>query len=66
MSRKLLSHGSRFQFSHEYVAIPLTHLLQWLNGDDNLEFKLRRTKNSDGQYSHVQDMYINNMIYRPT
>ena len=65
MSWKLLECGKIFQFSHKYVAIPLTHLLQWLNGDDNLEFKLRRTKNSDGQYSHVQDMYINNIIYRP-
>ena len=37
-----------------------------MNGDDNLEFKLRTTKNSDGQYSHVQDMYIHNSIYRPT
>ena len=36
--------GKRFQLSHEYVAIPLTHLLQWLNGDDNLNFKLRKTK----------------------
>ena len=44
MSWKLLERGKRFQFSHEYVAIPLTHLLQWLNGDDNLEFKLRKTK----------------------
>ena len=44
MSWKLLERGKRFQFSHEYVAIPFTHLLQWVNGDDNLEFKLRRTK----------------------
>ena len=44
MSWKLLECGKIFQFSHEYVAIPLTHFLQWLNGDDNLEFKLRRTK----------------------
>jgi hypothetical protein len=48
MSWKLLEYGIRLQFSHEYVAIPLTHLLQWSNGDDNLEFKLRRTKNSVG------------------
>ena len=44
MSWKLLECGKIFQFSHEYVAIPLTHFLQWLNGDDILEFKLRRTK----------------------
>ena len=66
MSRKLLSHSSRFQYSHEFVGIPTTHLLQWLTGEDNLEFKLRKVKNSDGEYSHVQDMYINNMMYRPS
>ena len=66
ISWKLLERGSRFSFSHETISIPLKHLLQWLNGDENLEFKLRKTKNSDGEYSHVQDMYINNMIYRPT
>ena len=37
-----------------------------MDGSDKLEFKLKKVKNSDGQYSHVQDMYINNMIYRPT
>ena len=66
MSWKLLERATRFRLSHEFMNIPLRHLLQWLNGDDNLEFKLRRTKNSDGLYSHIQDMYINNMIYRPT
>ena len=66
MSRKLLSHGERFQYSHEFVTIPLKHLLQWLAGDDNLEFKLRRVRHSDGEYGYVQDMYINNMMYRPS
>ena len=66
MSRKLLSHGSRFQYSHEFAAIPLKHLLQWLAGDDNLLFKLRRVSHSDGEYGHVQDIYINNMMYRPS
>ena len=66
MSWKLLECSKRFHFSHETMNIPLTHLLQWLNGDDNLEFKLKKTKDCDGKYSHVQDMYINNIIYRPT
>ena len=66
MSWKLLECSKRFQFSHETMNIPLAHLLQWLNGDDNLEFKLKKTKNCDGTYSHIQDMYINNIIYRPT
>ena len=48
------------------MNIPLTCLLQWLNGNNNLEVKLRRTKNSDGHHTHIQDMYINNMIYSPT
>ena len=66
MAWTLLSHSSRFKFSHDSMNIPLQHLLQWLNGNDNLEFKLKTVKNSDGEYSHIQDMYINNMIYRPT
>ena len=66
MARKLLSHISRFQFSHEFINIPLVHLIDWLDGSDKLEFKLKKVKNSDGKYSHLQDMYINNMIYRPT
>ena len=66
MARKLLSHISRFQFSHEFINIPLVHLIDWLDGSDKLEFKLKKVKNSDGQYSHVQDMYISNIIYRPT
>ena len=66
MAWKLLSCSSRFQFSHEFINIPLVHLLQWLHGSNNLEFKLKTVKNSDGKFSHVQDMYINNMIYRPT
>ena len=66
MSRKLLSHGSRFQFSHGTVTIPLKHLLQWLTREDNLQFKLRRVRHSDGEYGHVQDIYINDMMYRPS
>ena len=33
---------------------------------DNLKLKLKTVKNSDVKFSHVQDMYVNNMIYRPT
>ena len=31
-----------------------------------LSLDLKQLKNSDGQHSHLQDMYTNNMIYRPT
>ena len=65
MAAKLLADGERFKFSHEFVAIPLKHLLQWLNGEEQLEFKLRKVKTDEGVYEHVQDMFINNMIYRP-
>ena len=64
MARKLLSHGSRFTFSHDFLNIPLKHLIDWVNNQD-LEFKLKVVKNSDGDYEHVQDMFINNIIYRP-
>ena len=64
MARKLLSHGSRFTFSHDFLNIPLKHLLDWVHNED-LEFKLKVVVNSDGDYEHVQDMFINNIIYRP-
>lgn len=64
MARKLLSHGSRFTFSHDFLNIPLKHLLDWVH-DEDLEFKLKVVVNSDGDYEHVQDMFINNIIYRP-
>ena len=65
MARKLLANGTRFLFSHDFMNIPLKHLLEWLNYKENLEFKLKVVKNSDDEYQHVQDMFINNIIYRP-
>ena len=53
MARKLISRISRFQFSHEFINISLVHHLDWLIRSDNLEFKPKNVKNSDGQYSHV-------------
>ena len=52
-ARKLPSHISRFQFSHKFINIPLVHLIHWLSGSDTLKFKLKKVKNSDGEYSHV-------------
>ena len=40
-------------------------MIQWLHGEENLEFKLRKVKIDEGVYEHVQDMFINNIIYRP-
>ena len=40
-------------------------MLEWVENEENLEFKLRVVKNSEGDYSHVQDIFINNVIYRP-
>ena len=65
MAAKLLADGERFMFSHEFVAIPLKHLIDWLNGEEHLDFKLRKVKIDEGKYEHVQDMFINNLIYRP-
>ena len=65
MARKLLADGERFKFSHEFKSIPLKHLIEWLNGEEYLEFKLRKVRVDEGIYEHVQDMFINNMIYRP-
>ena len=65
MAAKLLANGERFKFSHEFTAIPLKHLLEWLNGEEELEFKLRKVKKEDRKYEHIHDMFINNIIYRP-
>ena len=66
MAKKLLSHGSRFKFSHEFMSISLKHLLQWMTDEENLEFKLRKVKkNENDEYECVMDMFINNIIYRP-
>ena len=34
MARKLLSHGNRFCFSHDFLNIPVRHLLYWLYNID--------------------------------
>ena len=65
MAAKLLADGDRFMFSHEFKSIPLKHLIEWAEGNENLEFKLQSVKNKEGDYEHVQDTFINNMIYRP-
>ena len=66
MAKKLLSHGSRFKFSHEFMSISLKHLLQWITDEENLEFKLRKVKkNENDEYECVMDLFINNIIYRP-
>ena len=66
MAAKLLADESRFQFSHKFQNIPLNHLIEWAEGIENLDFKLRKVKNCDGGYNHVHDTFINNMIYRPS
>ena len=65
MATKLLIDGERFKFCHDFKSIPLKHLIEWLSGEEHLEFKLRKVRIDDNKYEHVQDMFINNMIYRP-
>ena len=65
MAKKLLSVGSRFRYSHDFMSISLIHLLQWMKDETDLEFKLRTVKNNDDEYEHVVDLFINNIIYRP-
>ena len=67
MAWKILYQGSRFKFSHDTVFIQLQHLIDWAEGAENLEFKLRKVKqkNDSSEYDHVVDMFINNIIYRP-
>ena len=65
MAKKILSQGSRFQYSHEFMSIPLVHLLQQITDEENLEFKLRKVKIDENNYDCVMDLFINNIIYRP-
>ena len=65
MAAKLLADESRFTFSHEFKSIPLIHLIECVEGTENLDFKLRKVKNDDGSYDLIQDTFINNMIFRP-
>ena len=66
MSAKLLADESRFGFSHKFCNIPLKHLIGWVEGIEQLEFKLGKVKNCDDENEHIQDTFINNMIYRPS
>ena len=66
MAKKLLSHGSRFQFSHDFMNISLVHLLQWITDEENLDYRLRKVKRDDNdKYDCVIDLFVNNIIYRP-
>ena len=65
MAMKLIADKSSFKFSHEFHSIPLKYLIEWAQGIENLEFKLRIVKNGDGEYDHVQDNFIDNVIFRP-
>ena len=65
MASHILSRGSRFHYSHEFCNIPTNQLIQWLTGEGELQFKMRRVKNDDGSYGSVHDIFINDYIYRP-
>lgn len=52
-------------FSPIFFSIPLKHLIQWTIDEHGLEFCLRKTKNDNGEYENIQDLFINNMIHRP-
>ena len=67
MAHMLLYQKERFSFSHEFTTIPTRHLIDWCDGNtEELNFRLRKVKNDDGEYDHVCDYFINNIIYRPT
>ena len=72
----LTQDSSRFSYSHDFVTIPLPHLLAWYDGED-LHFRLKKLPKignadeenqnelddeSDKKYA---DYFINNYIYRP-
>ena len=44
MAWKILYQGTRFKFSHKTEPIPLPHLIEWVEGADNLDFRLRKIK----------------------
>ena len=67
MAHVLLGEESRFTFSHEFDNIPLQHLMDWYDKNfDELTFRLRTIRNENDNYESVQDLFINDIIYRPT
>ena len=65
MASHIISRGSRFHYSHDFQSIPTTHLIQWMTGEGELEFKIKRVKNDDGSWGTAHDIFINDYIYRP-
>ena len=63
-ANNVLGSTTIFRFSHDFIAIPLKHLVEWLNGEKYLEFKLRKVMVEESIYQHVQYTFMNNMIYR--
>ena len=65
MAHLLLSMLERFEFSHDYDAISLPHLIDWYADKmDKLFFVLRSTK-IDGKTVKIPDYYINDVLLRP-
>ena len=44
MAAKLLADDSRFTVSHEFKSIPLKYLIEWSEGTEHLDIKLRKVK----------------------
>ena len=72
----LTQDNSRFSYSHEFVTIPLPHLLAWYKGED-LHFRLKKLPkigNIDSENQNelddendrsYADYFFNNYVYRP-
>ena len=67
MAHWLLLNKDRFIFSHDFTTIPTPHMTAWYDDPSysSCSFRLRPTKDGDGNLIKVEDYYINNMIYRP-
>ena len=67
MAHLLLSQDNRFSFSHDFVFLPLPHLITWSENEDEtlLHFTLRTVLDEEKQRIKVQDKFINDILYKP-
>ena len=66
LGHHIVTMGSRFQFSHSFVPLPLTQLEDYVRGE-NISYKLRKSKTKEENPKEVlwMDAFVFNIIYRP-
>ena len=66
LAHVLIVKGSRFQFSHEFGNLLLTQIIDYLDGENEISYYLRRGYNNSGKEIQWPEMFAENYILRPT